>query len=86
MRVVQCTSATRDWFHVNGARSRARPCVLLVPQVPPALCELLPNLAALLERGRDAPQTFPLVEAYLLLGAAPRCVWGGVGGVGALLW
>ncbi len=44
-------------------------------QVPPALCELLPNLAALLERGRDVPQTFPLVEAYMLLGAGQRCAY-----------
>jgi hypothetical protein len=46
--------------------------LLLLVQVPPQLAALLPNLAALLKRGRDAPQTFPLVEAYLLLGAAHR--------------
>lgn len=41
-----------------------------LPEVPPQLLELLPHLGALLTRGKDNAAVFPIIESYLLLGAA----------------
>lgn len=41
-------------------------------QVQPQLAVLLPNLANIMRSGRDASQTLPLVESYLLLGSAAQ--------------
>jgi len=41
-----------------------------MPEVTPQLLELLPNLSAILRRGKDNAAVFPILESYLLLGAA----------------
>lgn len=45
-----------------------------VLQVPPELTALLPQLAALLARGRDNTAALPILESHMLLGAAQRWV------------
>ncbi|MEW5315516.1 MAG: hypothetical protein WDW38_006938 [Sanguina aurantia] len=40
-----------------------------LPEVTPQLLELLPNLSAVLRRGKDNAQVFPILENYLLLNA-----------------
>ncbi|KAG1678184.1 hypothetical protein FOA52_016121 [Chlamydomonas sp. UWO 241] len=41
-----------------------------LPEVPQQLLSLLPHLGALLSRGKDNASVFPIIESYLLLGAA----------------
>lgn len=41
-----------------------------LPSVPPALLQLLPNMGAILRRGRDNTAVFQILESYLLMGAA----------------
>lgn len=60
--------------HAHPVRSRP-PCAQHrggPPQVPQELILLLPNLAAILKRGKDNTAVLPIVEAYLLLGAGTR--------------
>ncbi|GAX82609.1 hypothetical protein CEUSTIGMA_g10035.t1 [Chlamydomonas eustigma] len=41
-----------------------------LPEVPQQMLDLLPHLGALLTRGKDNAAVFPIIESYLLLGAA----------------
>uniref|UniRef100_A0A7S3VSI4 Importin N-terminal domain-containing protein n=1 Tax=Dunaliella tertiolecta TaxID=3047 RepID=A0A7S3VSI4_DUNTE len=45
-----------------------------VPEVPQELILLLPNLAAILKRGKDNTAVLPIVESYLLLGAGTSVI------------